>query len=415
MSTSIDILPAELWRAIGSILPLSSKARLMEADSALAASGQWAVLWQQCLDVADEAQLQEIARVCPALSIDVETERQHRTSTMAGTGQAGYDGDNQPARGAQLNQPCEVAFSPNGDLYIADSHNHRVRKVDANGTITTIAGTGQPGYNGDNQPAPQAHLDRPGALAFDPHGNLHIADALNRRVRKVDANGTITTVAGSGEVMFDGDNQPATHAALNYPCGLAFDPHGNLHIADAQQHRVRKVAATGIITTVAGTGSFGNNGDNRPAVRAQLRYPTALAFDPHGVLHLSDTYDHRVRTVDANGIINTLVGSGRYGHNGDNLPATRTWLRHPAALAFDSRGALYFADSGNGRIRTVRCDGTVTTVAGSGGADPVADGERPVRAGLSTPTDLAFAPDGSLYVADSAHHRIRRFPLNTTT
>ncbi|MFE9898940.1 hypothetical protein ACFYPT_42225, partial [Streptomyces sp. NPDC005529] len=237
-----------------------------------------------------------------------------------------------------------------GTLYIADTENHRVRKVDAQGIITTVAGTGELGFNGDDQPATTARLFNPSAVAVDVHGTLYIADTENHRVRKVDAQGIITTVAGTGEEGFNGDNRPATTAQLWSPRAVAADVHGNLYIADTSDHRVRKVDAEGTITTVAGTGTRGFSGDGQPATTARLWYPAGVVVDAHGTLYIADTQNRCVRKVDAHGTITTVTctGAGEERSVGDGEPMTR-----PECLAFDSQGNLYIADTYAHRIRRV--------------------------------------------------------------
>ena len=269
-------------------------------------------------------------------------------------------GDGGPATEAHLDAPEGLAFDGAGNLYIADAYNHRVRKVDAfTGVITTVAGTGRPtwddrrlsgpgGYSGDGGPATKAQLDFPADLAFDATGNLYIADRHNHRVRKVDARtGVITTVAGTGVQGFSGDGGPATEAQFGYPEGLAIDCAGNLYIADAYNHRVRKVDAfTGVITTVAGTGEIAHGGyrsdvldeDGGPATEAEIA-PKGLAFDGAGDLYIADMYHDRVRKVDAfTGVITTVAGTGEVGFD---WSADR--LTSPVGLAFDGAGNLYLS------------------------------------------------------------------------
>ncbi|MEW2036652.1 hypothetical protein AB0885_05920 [Streptomyces sp. NPDC005534] len=361
MSTSTDALPVDAWSAVLALLPLRNKGRIFELDRAMDGTKERAVVWQDNLAGARGHQLDEIARICPALYRDIEAEKRRRTSSVVGTGHAGFNGDNQPATQAQINTPCGVAFDPNGILHFSDSYNNRVRRVDPNGIITTVAGTGNLGFNGDNQPATQAQINHPCAVAFDPNGILHFSDSYNNRVRRVDPNGIITTVAGTGIPGFNGDNQPATQARLHGPDGLTFDGHGSLYIADPGNNRVRRVDVNGVITTVAGTGFPGFGGDNMPAVAARLNAPNAVVFDAQGALCISDLRNSRVRRVGQDGIITTIAGTGAYA------------------------------------------------VAGSAAGD----GEPPARMSLQNPESLVLAPDGSLYIADGDHHQIRRIPRPT--
>ena len=248
---------------------------------------------------------------------------------------------------AQLSHPEGLAIDAQGNLYIADTGNQLIRKVAA-GTLTTVAGTGVAGYNGDSIPAAAAQLSDPAGLAIDRAGNLYIADAGNHRVRKVAA-GIISTVAGLGAAGFSGDNGPASAAQLNEPRGVAVDAAGNLYIADTLNHRIRRVV-NGVIATVAGTGDAGFAGDDGPASAAQLNGPRGVAVDAAGSLYIADTLNNRVRQV-ARGIISTVAGAGTEGFSGDSGPASSARLQRPTAVAVGAAGALYIADAGNDRVR----------------------------------------------------------------
>ena len=278
-------------------------------------------------------------------------------TTVAGTGVAGFSGDNMAATLAQLSSPGDVAVDLAGNLWIADVSNHRIRRVDAvTGTITTVAGTVGFGFNGDNIAATAAQLSGPRSVAVDLAGNLWIADQNNDRIRRVDAvTGTITTVAGTGVAGSLGDNGPATLAQLSSPRGVAVDAAGNLWIADFDNHRIRMVdAATGTITTVAGTGVAGSLGDNGPATAAQLRNPSGVAVNAAGDLWIADLSNDRIRKVDATtGTITTVAGTGVSGALGDNGPATAAQLFNPAGVAVNAAGDLWIADLTNNRIRKV--------------------------------------------------------------
>ena len=243
-----------------------------------------------------------------------------------------------------------------GNLYIADSGNHRIRKVDSSGTISTIAGSGEFGFGGDGGPAIDARLNYPSGVAVDGAGNVYIADLGNQRIRKVDSTGTITTIAGSGETGFGGggfggDGGPATEAQLNYPRGVAIDGAGNVYIADQGNQRIRKVDSTGTITTIAGSGERGFSGDGDPATEAQLNYPWGVAVDGAGNVYIADLGNHRIRKVDSLGTITTIAGSGEFGFGGDGGPAIDARLNYPSGVAVDGAGNLYIADSVNHRIR----------------------------------------------------------------
>ncbi len=329
-------------------------------------------------------------------------------TTVVGTGSAGYSGDNGPAKEAQLKSLCSVAFDASGNMYIADRGNHVIRKVDTSGIITTVAGTGSAGYSGDNGPATEAQLYYPWNVAFDASGNMYIADWYNDVIRKVDTSGIITTVAGTGSAGYSGDNGPATEAELDNSMDVAFDASGNMYIADYRNHVIRKVDTSGIITTVAGTGSAGYSGDNGPATEAQFNYPTDVAFDASGNMYIADRYNHVIRKVDTSGIITTVAGTGSDGYSGDNGPATEAKFFWPSDVAFDASGNMYIADAYNEVIRKVDTSGIITTVAGTGSYGYAGDNGPATEAKFSHPSGFAFDASGNIYIADWNNHVIRK-------
>jgi len=329
--------------------------------------------------------------------------------TYAGDGVPGYSGDGGPATSAGLFQPSDAALDAAGNIYIADTYNNRIRKVEAaTGMIATIAGNGTQGYSGDGGPATSAEFCLPSGIVLDAAGNLYIADWCNNRIRKVDAlTGIITTFAGGG---VGGDGGPATNAGIEAPFSPALDSSGNLYFGDLGNDRVRKVdAATGIITTVAGDGIFGYSGDGGPATSAELYFPYGVALDPAGNLYIADTYNSRVRKVAAaTGIITTIAGNGIQGYGGDGGPAINAELWSPWAVTLDTSGNLYFADANNNRVRLVNAaTGIITTYAGDGTEGFSGDGGPAVDAALSEPAGLALDAKGSLYIADPDNSRIR--------
>ncbi|MCA1683926.1 MAG: DUF11 domain-containing protein, partial [Actinobacteria bacterium] len=330
-------------------------------------------------------------------------------STVAGTGTFGSSGDGGAATGAQLGFPIGVAADAAGNRYIADTFNHRVRKVDAAGIITTVAGTGDQGFAGDGGPATAARLNLPSDVAADAAGNLFIADYNNQRVRRVDASGVITTVAGDGIKGASGDGGPATAAQLSDPDFVALDRVGNLYISEFGSSRIRKVDAAGIITTVAGNGKTGFGGDGGPATSARLAYPGDVAVDAAGNIFIADPGNQRVRKVDTSGIITTVAGNGTQGFKGDGGNATQARLNTPIGLAVQGSGNLFIADLYNYRIRRVDTAGTIVSVAGIGVSGSTGDGGPAFAANLSGPDTLALGPDGlSLYVAEPTGNRVRR-------
>ena len=277
-------------------------------------------------------------------------------TTVAGTGEAGFSGDGGPATKAQLDVPFAVAADREGNLYITDENNYRIRKVDEEGIITTFAGTGEGGYSGDGSPATSAQLRDPGGLAFDAQGNLYVADYTS--VRKIDPSGTITTVAGTGQLGFSGDGGPATEAKLT-AYDVALDHKGNIYICDLENQRIRKVDRDGIIHTVAGSGKHGYSGDGGPATKAALKDPWGIAVDREGNVYIADHHNRVVRKVDPKGTITTVAGTGEAGFNREEGPATKVMLHDPIGLFVDDdSGVLYIADTLNARIRALRLEGS---------------------------------------------------------
>jgi DNA-binding beta-propeller fold protein YncE len=308
--------------------------------------------------------------------------------------------------------PNGLALNDKGDLYISDIGAHRVLKLDRRGRLSVIAGTGEGGYGGDGGPATKARLFAPHDLAFDPEGDLLIADTFNHRIRRIDRHGVITTVAGDGKAAYSGDGGPATQASLNTPQGVAFDRDGGLLIADTFNHVVRRVDRGGRIATFAGTVP-GHGGDGGDARRAQINLAMAAAVAPDGAVYISDAANSRIRRVSQDGVIQTAVGYGpaqdTYGAGfaGDGGAPAKAKIFSATDLKFDAAGALYISDSGNNRIRVIR-DGAITTVAGSGRQGFSGDGGKALVADLNTPQKIAVAKDGSLFIADRANHRVRK-------
>jgi sugar lactone lactonase YvrE len=325
-------------------------------------------------------------------------------------------GDGGPAKSAGLCGPTDVALDAEGNMYISDTGDYcsgpggdTVRKVDPHGTITTVAGTGESGFSGDGGPATKARLDFPSAVAVDREGNLYIADGSNYRIRKVDKDGIITTFAGTGEARHSGDGGPATSAQLREPACMVFDAQGNLYLADYTS--VRKIDPSGTITTVAGTGRFGFSGDDGPATEAKLT-ASDIALDGKGNMYISDTEHNRIRMVDRDGIIHTVAGTGKEGYSGDGGPATKAALALPIGIALDSEGNLYIACHHNSRVRKVDRNGKITTVAGTGEMGFNREKAPATKVMLNQPWGLFLDDDsGDLYIADAFNSRIRALRL----
>ena len=338
-------------------------------------------------------------------------------TTFAGTGERGYSGDGGPAAAAQLWSPYGVAADVAGNVYVAEAGNHRVRRIDAAGMIATFAGTGQRGFGGDGGPAAAARLWSPYGVAVDAAGNVYVADRGNHRVRRIDATGTITTFAGRGEPGYSGDGGPAAAAQLRSPHGVAMDAEGNAYVAEWGNHRVRRIDAAGTITTFVGTGEPFDEGDGGPAVAARFNRVEGVAVDALGNVYVADRSDHRVRRIDATGMITTFAGTGLPGYSGNDGPAAEAELAIPYGVAVDPSGFVYILDTGNHAVRAVSPAGTITTVAGTGrrGRETLPGGIVPesgtYELQLATPRGIAVDAAGQVYVSDTFNKRIVRvFP-----
>jgi uncharacterized protein (TIGR03437 family) len=332
--------------------------------------------------------------------------------TIAGTGSQSYSGDGGPATQAALNVPVEVYVDQHGNLFIADQYNNRIRKVTPGGTISTVAGTGVAGFSGDGGPAVKAELNTPTGIFGDSSGNLYIGDPGNQRIRKVDASGIITTLAGNGSKGYGGDGGPAAEATLYNASRVALDPSGNVYIADQSNHRIRKVTPAGTISTFAGNGvgtpaNGAFSGDGGPAVDASLNNPTAIAVDGMGVVYFADQFNQRIRKVALDGTITTIAGNGNAGFSGDGGPATAASLNYPGGMTIDASGNLYVNDDLNFRTRFIAADGTISTIAGTGGEGFSGDGGPATGAELSGNFGVALDLSGNMYIADSTNNRIR--------
>jgi uncharacterized protein (TIGR03437 family) len=327
---------------------------------------------------------------------------------------AGIDaltGDGSLAAYARFINPRNVAVAPNGDILVVDGV--RIRRISVSGKIETIAGTGSPYGSGDDGPAIEAGLTAGTQIAVDRNGNLYIGEngfgmaATGNRIRKIDKDGIITRVAGTGSFGFDGDGGPATSARLAGPGGVVVDEAGNLYIADTGNHRIRKVSVDGVISTIAGNGVAGFAGDGGPATHAVLNSPQTIALDAEGNVFIADRQNYRIRKISTDGIISTIAGDGRLGFAGDGGDSRNAALSGVNGIAVDREGNLFLADSGNSRIRKVGRNGVITTVAGNGSVQLSGDGGAATLAGLS-PSGVAVDSNGVIYISDTGSSRIRK-------
>ena len=348
-------------------------------------------------------------------TLSVSTLRSQIITTFAGNGfssggYGGYGGDGGNATAAMLNAPIGIAFDKNGNLYIGDQVNHRIRKVDTFGTITTVAGTGFAGFSGDGGPATNAKLNYPYSVAVDSVGNIFVGDANNQRIRKIDTLGIITTFAGTGLSGITPDGIQATASRIDVPGGIAIAS-GNVYVSEVGHNVVRKIDTSGIITTVAGVyGVSGSFGDGGLAIHATLYNPTGLGIDNLGNLFIVDAGNNKIRKIDTSGIITTFAGIDTGGFSGDGGQATAAKLYNPFYVAFDSNN-VYITDERNNRVRRVNHSGVITTFAGSSSISGFSgDGGPATNANFNGVAGIAVNA-GYLYIADIDNHRIRRVSI----
>jgi sugar lactone lactonase YvrE len=338
-------------------------------------------------------------------------------STFAGNGGGGYSGDNGAATSAQISAPSGVAADRAGNVYVVDTSNYVVRKIDTDGVIHTFAGN----TTGDNKCSggvpTSVGLDTPQGVAVDSSGNVYIADPACGMVFKVDAAGkALTTIAGGPDATLMGDGGPATSTVLGYPVAVAVDTAGTIYIADSGSNTIRTVDRGGIIHTLAGNGAADYTGDGGPAKAAALSSPEGVAVDRAGNVYIADFGNNVVRRVDKSATIRTFAGSGTAGYAGDEGPAAAAQLLAPEGVAVDNYGAVYIADTGNNVIRNVDGNQMIHTFAGNGTGDFGGDGGPAAAGELAQPGGLAeydtyphpFVADVQIYVADTVNNRVRR-------
>ena len=333
-------------------------------------------------------------------------------TTSVGTATAGFSGDGGQAIAAQLYHPTATVMDNKGNLYIADRGNRRIRKVNTAGIISTIAGTGNSGYGGNGGPATAASFDVIFDIVIDKKGNIFVLDNYNNQVRKINTNGIISNYAGSINSGYGGDGGYATAATLNNPFTIATDSIGNLYIGDRNNYCIRKVDTTGIITTFAGTGTFGYSGDGGPATAAQLGLVNAVKIDAHGNFYLVDQRFLYIRKIDTNGIITTIAGTGNQGYSNDGGPATAADL-DAYSVNVDLQGNIYITDYDDGTIRIIDKNGIINRFAGSITTGYGGDGGPSKLAKLNGPASTYIDHTGNVFIADEVNNRIRKVSVCT--
>ncbi|MEW5979994.1 MAG: hypothetical protein AB1898_29710 [Acidobacteriota bacterium] len=330
--------------------------------------------------------------------------------SFAGRGTPGYSGDGKPAVQAQLNNPFGVTRGPDGAIYFCDTGNHVIRRIAADGIVSTVAGDGTPGYSGDGGPALKAQLNEPYEVRFDESGSLYFVERLNHVVRKVDGrSGKISTIAGTGAPGFSGDGGPAHRARLRQPHSLQFDSEGNLYICDIGNHRIRRIEKKGgSIRTFAGTGQAGATPEGSPLQGTPLNGPRALDFDREGNLWLALREGNAVYRLDRRASRwHHIAGTGQEGFTGNGGPARQARLSGPKGLAVGPDGNIYLADTESHSIRMIDVQtGRLEWIAGTGRRGNGPDGD-PMACGMSRPHGIFVDTDGSIFVGDSEAHRVR--------
>jgi hypothetical protein len=341
------------------------------------------------------------------LSIAIQFTTAQTIITMAGNHVSGYGGDEGPATSAKLNYPAGIAIDASGNLYICDSYNNRIRKVSTLGIISTFAGTDTAGYTGDGGPATSAKLRFPTGIAVDATGNIYFAESGNNVIRKVNTSGIISTFAGTDTADYSGDGGPATSAKLNQPVGVAIDSIGNIYIADYLNNVVRKVNTSGIISTIAGNNIADYSGDGGLATSAELNLPFDITIDETGNIYFTELNNHIVRKVNTSGIISTIAGTGTAGYSGDGGPATSAQLNQPTGLAIDNIGNLFIAEGSSQDVRKINTLGIISTFAGNGIIGYSGDGGPATLAQFYAPQGIDLDAAGNLYIADCLNSVIR--------
>ncbi len=333
--------------------------------------------------------------------------RSQTVITFAGNGSGTYGGDGGEAILAGIKKPNSMAIDKSGSMFIVESGTCRIRKMDKYGFISTIAGNGICGYDGDNGPATNAQLDGPVSIAIDTLGGIYFSTAGDHRIIKISASGIITTIAGDGTFGYNGDSIPATSAKLFYPYLGVVDHYGNLYFSDYDNHRIRKIDTAGIITTIAGNGTNSSSGDNGPATAAALAGPAWITMTASGEFYIPDNSSNNIRKISSSGIITTIAGTGMLGNTGDGGPATNATFILPNSVAVDNSGNVFVADYGAYVIRKIDSSGIITTIAGTDTPGYSGDGCPAITAEFTSPNVIAFNANGNLFISDINMKRIR--------
>ncbi|MFP6582923.1 MAG: hypothetical protein VCD00_10260 [Candidatus Hydrogenedentota bacterium] len=335
-------------------------------------------------------------------------------STVAGTGEGGFSGDGGPAIKAKFSPVTSVAIDSVGNLYIADNGNRRVRKVTRDGIVHTVAGTGKSRPQEDDLPALETNLVGAYGIAVDSKDNLYVLNRRHSKIYRIGPDGIAHTIVGTGEKGFNGDGILANKAMISWPNHLVENVQGELIIADSGNYRIRVVGKDGIIRTIGGTGEKGFSGDGGPATEARISGASAIAIDREGNIYFADFSNHRIRKIAKDGIITTVAGTGNPAYNGEGLRATEANIGEPCGVAVDDDGILYIGDQVNNRVRSVAKNGLMFTVSGTGERGYAGDGGPALQALNANPDIMAFDQGGNLYFADNVNCCIRKLTRVTS-
>ncbi len=354
-----------------------------------------------------------------ALLFSVNSIKAQIITTIAGTGTLGYSGDGGLAINALLSRPNQIIYDQAGNLFIAEDYNHIVRKIDASGNISTVAGTGTEGFSGDGGLAVNAEFSRVAGVTIDAVGNIYICDADNFRIRKVDLLGNINTIVGTGNEGYTGDGGLAINAEIGFISGILVDPAGNIYIANQTYHNIRKIDVAGIITTVAGDGSGnpGYGGEGVLAASTMVNSPAALFMDGAGNLFFSELGGFRIRKINTSGIVTTVAGTGMMGSSGDGGAATSAQILYPYGIVVDASGVIYFCESGNNKIRKIDASGMISTYAGIGGFVGGYSGDNgpALLAQFYNPSAITLDNNNNVIVGDYGNNVIRKITSAVTS